>query len=108
MLKSLDDDSHVATRIAQYDALSNSKGARAPIAQIAKQLVLSKIEGQTWVLNKYGLRVPNMNIAQRVESLETNDLVTFRLKLTGLEGKFSDIYFKQIFSLISARGSEAN
>ena len=94
MLKSLDDDSHVATRIAQYEALSNGKGI-----QIAKQLVLSKIEGQNWVLNKYGLRIPNMNIPQRVENLESDSLQDLRLRLTGLEGKFSDMYFKQIFSL---------
>ena len=95
MLKSLDDDSHVATKIAQYEALTNGKGIR-----IAKQLVLSKIEGQSWVLNKYGLRVPNMNIPQKVENLESDNLQDLRLKLTGLEGKFSDMYFKQIFSLI--------
>ncbi len=41
MLKSLDDDSHVATRVAQYEVLSNGKGI-----QIAKQLVLSKIQGR--------------------------------------------------------------
>lgn len=61
---------------------------------------MSKIEGQSWVLNKYGLKVPNMNISQKVERLESDNLATFRLKLTGLEGKFSDAYFKQIFSLI--------
>ncbi len=43
MLKSLDSDSHVKTRICQYEALKNGKGVR-----IAKQIVLSKIEGQTW------------------------------------------------------------
>jgi CRISPR/Cas system-associated endonuclease Cas1 len=49
MLKSLDDDSHVATRIAQYEALSNGKGIH-----IAKQLVLAKIEGQNWILANTG------------------------------------------------------
>lgn len=95
MLKSLDDDSHVATRIAQYEALNNGKGI-----QIAKQLVLSKIEGQSWVLNKYGLKIPNSNILQRVENLESNDLKDARQKLTSLEGKYAELYFKQIFGLI--------
>jgi len=44
MMKSLNDDSHVVTRVAQYDALTNGKGN-----QIAKQLVLSKIQGQEWI-----------------------------------------------------------
>ena len=48
MLKSLDDDSHVETRIAQYEASSNGKAV-----QIAKQFVLGKIEGQNRVLEKY-------------------------------------------------------
>lgn len=46
-LKSLEDDSHVKTRIAQYEALKNGKG-RA----IAKQIVLAKIEGQNYILRK--------------------------------------------------------
>jgi hypothetical protein len=39
-------------------------------------------------------------IAQRIEALEADDLTTLRLKLTGLECKFSDMCFKQIFNLI--------
>src|SRR4030067_1455161 len=51
VLKSLDDDSHVKTRMAQYEALKNGKGI-----SIAKQIVLAKIEGQNFVLRKYGFR----------------------------------------------------
>ena len=98
MLKSLDDDSHVKTRLCQYEALTNGKGI-----QIAKQLVLSKIAGQEWLLNKYGLRIPNKNIPQKIKSLESDNLKNLRLRLTGLEGKFGDMYFEQIFKLFSEK-----
>jgi CRISPR/Cas system-associated endonuclease Cas1 len=45
VLKSIEDDSHVKTRIAQYEALRNGKGI-----VIAKQIVLSKVQGQNAVL----------------------------------------------------------
>ena len=51
MLKSLDDDSHVKTRLCQYEAYNSPKGIT-----IAKQFVISKLEGQNLVLKKYGLR----------------------------------------------------
>jgi CRISPR/Cas system-associated endonuclease Cas1 len=51
MLRSLDDDSHVRTRVCQYEALKSEKAAH-----IAKQLVLAKLEGQNEILKKYGLK----------------------------------------------------
>ena len=50
MLRSLENDSHVKTRISQYQALENGKGI-----EIAKRIIYGKIEGQNQVLNKYGL-----------------------------------------------------
>ena len=44
ILKNLEDDSHVKTRVSQYEALSNGKGE-----YIAKQIVKSKVEGQNRV-----------------------------------------------------------
>jgi CRISPR/Cas system-associated endonuclease Cas1 len=41
ILKNLNDDSHVKTRVSQYEVSKNNKGIG-----IAKQIVLSKIEGQ--------------------------------------------------------------
>jgi CRISPR-associated protein Cas1 len=41
VLRSLDDDEHIKTRLAQYEAMKNGKGV-----QIAKQIVYSKIESQ--------------------------------------------------------------
>jgi CRISPR/Cas system-associated endonuclease Cas1 len=44
-LKNLEDDSHVKTRVSQYQALENGKGI-----EIAKEIVKAKIEGQNRVL----------------------------------------------------------
>jgi len=51
MLKSFDDDSHVKSRICQYEALKNWKGVH-----VAKQLVFAKLEGQNYVSLKHGLK----------------------------------------------------
>ena len=51
MLKNLDDDAYVKTRICQYEALKNNRGV-----YIAKQIISAKILGQNHVLRKYGLR----------------------------------------------------
>ena len=47
MLKNIEDDSHVKTRISQYEAIKNGKGI-----DIAKQIVIAKILGQNQVLKK--------------------------------------------------------
>jgi CRISPR-associated protein Cas1 len=95
-LKSLDDDSHVKTRIAQYEALKNGKGA-----SIAKQIVLAKIEGQNYILRKYGFRQHDlMQIKDKVNGLETNDLKALRNKLLTIEGHAAERYFEQIFQLL--------
>ena len=95
MLRSLDDDSHVNTRVCQYEALSNGKGVR-----IAKQLVRGKIEGQNQVLAKYGLKRHDFSVVKSVDNLKADDLPTFRRKLMAIEGHCSDKYFNQIFSLL--------
>jgi len=96
MLKSLDDDSHVKTRLCQYEAYGNKKGIH-----IAKQLVKSRIEGQGIVLRKYGLRAHDrMGVKGRINKIESESLVKLRRKLTGIEGKATEHYFKHIFQLI--------
>jgi len=96
MLKSLDDDSHVKTRICQYEALSNGKGG-----EIAKQVVLAKMRGQNSLLGKYDLRPHNVDaIASKIERLDSSDLDSVRKKLTGIEGKYSQSYFRQVFELL--------
>ena len=41
MLKSMDDDSHVKTRLCQYEAVKNEKAL-----YIARQIIISKMKGQ--------------------------------------------------------------
>ena len=64
MLKSLDDDSHVKTRIAQYEALKDGRAF-----EIAKQFVKSKIQGQNIVLKKYGLKT-DTSVKLRIDGIE--------------------------------------
>ena len=53
VLKSLDDDSHVKTRIFLYETLKNSKGET-----VARTLLVAKAQGYDQLLKKHGLR-PN-------------------------------------------------
>jgi CRISPR-associated protein Cas1 len=97
MLRNLEDDSHVKTRICQYEALKNGKGIH-----IAKQLVLGKIEGQNMLLNKHGLRSDD-SLGSTVNSLTETDPKRLRQRLLSLEGKNGEIYFGQIFQLFSEK-----
>lgn len=94
MLKSLDDDSHVKTRICQYEALKNEKGVH-----IAKQFVLGKLEGQNQVLKKYGLKRHGFSVMEKVKNF-ADDTSGLRTRLMSIEGHASDKYFNQIFGLI--------
>jgi len=94
VLKSLEDDSHVKTRIAQYEALRNGKGL-----EIAKTVVKAKLEGQSMVLRKYGLEPFNLEaLKAKIEGL-TGNLEEVRYRLNQIEGKVSQHYFNQIFRL---------
>lgn len=96
MLRSLDDDSHVKTRVCQYQALENGKGI-----EIAKRIVYGKIEGQNQVLEKYGLMRHDLVKAKvTLSEVDSKDLSKARRKLVSLEGKFTEKYFKQVFSLL--------
>ena len=95
VLRNLEDDNHVERRIAQYEALTNGKGI-----QIAKQIVLSKIEGNQKVLNKWGLEPFDFDIIQRqISAIPTHDLKTFRRRLLAVEANCAKLYFERIFSL---------
>jgi CRISPR-associated protein Cas1 len=96
VLRSVDDDEHVKTRIAQYEALKNGKGI-----QIAKQIILSKIETQNLVLKKYGLEQHDlMMVKAKIQSLNSNNLKDIRKRLMPIEGKATEFYFRQIFQLL--------
>jgi CRISPR-associated protein Cas1 len=94
ILKGLDDDSHVSTRVAQYEALKNEKGL-----EIAKNVVSGKLEGQNQVLKKYGLRQLDFKKIERVKNLDIEDLTQLRKKLLAYESHASKVYFQRIFSL---------
>jgi CRISPR-associated protein Cas1 len=96
MLKGLDDDSHVKTRVCQYEALKDGRGL-----EIAKQIVLAKVEGQNQVLKKYGLRQLDFSTIEKIRSLELEDLDQLRRRLSTYEGHVSEVYFQRIFSLFS-------
>ncbi len=93
IMKSLDDDSHVETRIQQYKALENGKGR-----DIARSLIIAKAEGYDRVLSKHGLR-PVGFVKDDVNAIQSEDMPTFRRKLMSYESKFSKRYFDQIFRL---------
>jgi len=93
MIKNLDDDCHVETRISQYRALKNGKGC-----YLAKKFVEGKIEGQNSLLLKYGLET-DYTIIQKVKDIKEHRLSLLRKKLLGLEGKFGRYYFRRIFKL---------
>ena len=82
-LKNLEDDSHVKTRVSQYQALENGKDVI-----IAKEIVKAKIEGQNRVLRKYGLKAIDRNVG------DVN-----KRKLLSIESRHAKYYFSQIFTL---------
>jgi len=87
ILKSLDDDSHVRTRICQYEASKDRK------IEIAKKFVIGKIEGENQILEKYGLRRHDYSVMEKVNALDD------RRRLVTYEGHRTKYYFKQVFEL---------
>jgi CRISPR-associated protein Cas1 len=94
MLRSLDDDSYVQTRIAQYQASLDERAFT-----IAKSLITAKLESQNVILRKYGLEPHLDNFRGEIERTENKNLEMFRRRLTGIEGKHTQRYYKQIFGL---------
>lgn len=94
VLKSLYDDSHVETRISQYRALENGK---AP--ELAKTFIISKIEGQNQLLKKYGMKRIDFSVIQAIKNANSDNYQSLRKRLMGIEGKSTEKYFNQIFTL---------
>ena len=93
----LDDYSHVNTRLKQYEAYKNRKGV-----EIAKQLVLAKIEAQTQMLKKYrleGFETLSVPRKEQIALLHGENVDKIRNKLHGVEAKYSQHYFGQIVAL---------
>lgn len=94
VLKSLSDDMHVSTRIAQYEAVKGEKAS-----EIAKKIVLTKLQGQQEVLKKYGLRFLDYTYFEKITDLQDYNLTTLRQKLTNIEARCAQLYFQEIFNL---------
>ena len=95
-MKSLDDDSHVKTRLCQYEAHNGEKGL-----EIAKQLILGKIQGQNVVLGKYGFKTHDMTQIQHyVEGVKGKTVEKIRPKLMQIEGTATKKYFGQMLKVI--------
>ena len=95
VLHSLDNDSHVLTRVYQYETLKTVKAL-----EIAKQFVLGKIRGQDQVLRKYGLRRNDYAVTEAINKLKTNTLPMLQRQLNTIEGHCSKRYFQQLFGLL--------
>ena len=96
LLKSLDDDASVRTRLCQYEAHKGEKGV-----EIAKQIAYAKIHGQNLLLEKYGLKPQDVEAyKKKIDVFDVEDRSKFLQRLTSLEGKFSRKYLSQLFNLI--------
>jgi CRISPR-associated protein Cas1 len=95
VLRSLDDDEHIKTRLAQYESFKNGKAIN-----IAKEIIYSKIQSQNIILKEYSLRQHDlMTFKAKIQSLNSNSLKDVRKKLLPIEGKASEHYFNEIFKL---------
>jgi CRISP-associated protein Cas1 len=96
LLKNVEDDSHVQTRLSQYQAVLNEQKCM----EIAKQFVVSKIKGQNRVLKKYKLDTSrNLLSLLQIENLKFENLKLTRRKLMAIESHNAKDYFSQIFKL---------
>ncbi len=95
-LKNIEDDSHVKTRLCQYEAVLDE----AKCMELAKQFVVSKINGQNYVLKKYNLETARNNYDKsQIADVRFENLKVTRRKLMTIEAHNSKNYFSQIFKL---------
>lgn len=94
MLRSFDDDSHIETRIAQYQASLDERAY-----SIAKSFVSAKLDSQNVILRRYGLEPHLDDFKGVIERSQVKSLELLRRRLTGIEGKHTQRYYKQIFGL---------
>lgn len=97
MLRSIDSDSGVETRLSQLDAYRDNKRA----IEIAKTFVYAKLQGQQQILLKHGLQPHDLDRAKRMmDSILSDNLSSVRRQLIHIEGEHSNHYFQQIFKLL--------
>jgi CRISP-associated protein Cas1 len=96
LLKNVEDDSHVETRLCQYQAVLDEKKC----TDIAKQFIIAKIRGQNQVLKKYNLDTSrNLLSLLQLENIKFENLKLTRRKLMAVESHNAKDYFSQIFKL---------
>ncbi len=96
LLKNVEDDSHVETRLCQYQAVLDEEKC----VNIAKQFIIAKIKGQNIVLKKYNLETSrNLFGISQIDNVKFENLTVTRRKLMAIEAHNSKAYFSQIFSL---------
>ena len=96
-IKALNDNSHVKTRLTQFEAYNNRKGV-----EIAKQLVLGKIEAQSQLLRKHhleGFETLNLLEKEKISLIYAENLDKIRNKLISIEGEYTNHYWNQIITL---------
>ena len=96
VLLPLNYDSHVKTRLKQYEAYSNQTGVT-----IAKTIAKSKIEAQASLLNNHKIDcAQQINRAlEKLEKLEANTIEQIRTKIHSIEGHFGKFYFQELIKL---------
>ena len=96
VLLPLNYDSHVKTRLKQYEAYSNKTGVK-----IAKTLVKAKIEAQALLLEKYGVQcdIQRNGALMNLQKLKSNSVEEIRTKIHGIEGRFGKFYFNELIKL---------
>jgi CRISP-associated protein Cas1 len=96
LLKNVEDDSHVETRLCQYQAVLDEEKC----TDIAKQFIIAKIRGQNNVLKKYNFETSRNTFGiSQIQNVKFENLKLTRRKLMAIEAHNSKDYFSQIFSL---------
>ena len=96
VLLPLNYDSHVNTRLKQYEAYSSQMGVN-----IAKTIAKSKIEAQASLLEKHEIDcvLQRKRALDKLEKLEANSVYQIRTKIHSIEGHFGKFYFKELIKL---------
>jgi len=89
-------DKHVDTRMKQYEAYSNHIGV-----EVAKALIKTKIESQTFLLQKHGINLQKRKekALEQLETIDAEKVELIRTKLHSIEGHFGKVYFNHIMKL---------
>ena len=88
-------EARVKTRLAQYESLNNGKGK-----EIAKKIILAKIENQKAFLRQYGFSTVKLEVQNRIERMKIDDFQEFRMHINNLEARCSKWYFKAYVKLL--------